>query len=324
MSARIRVLGAGVAGLAAALELSLAGARVEVIERGEAPGRQATSWFAGGMLAPYCERVHAEPAVAELGRQAPDWWRAQVPAATVRAGTLVLAAPRDRAELDPYLQRGEGGSALDEAGIAALEPELAGRFRHGVFFAGEAHVDPRLALPALAARLAALDVPIRYGCDADTLADDGATVLDCRGYGARAALPQLRGVRGEMLLLESRELHFGRPIRLLHARGAVYLVPRGEGRYMLGGTVIESDDAGPVRARSAMELLNGAYALHPALAEARIVELGAGIRPALPDNLPHLWQQDGRWHLNGLFRHGFLLAPAMARQTAATLLGTGA
>lgn len=320
MSARIRVLGAGVAGLAAALELARAGARVEVIERSEAPGRQAAGWFAGGMLAPHCERVHAEPLVAELGRQAPDWWRAQVPA-TVRAGTLVVAAPRDRAELDPYLQRGDGGSALDEAGIAALEPDLAGRFRHGVFFADEAHVDPRLALPALAERLAERNVAIRYGCDADSLADDGGIVLDCRGYGARAAVPELRGVRGEMLLLESRELHFSRPIRLLHARGMIYLVPRGEGLYMLGGTAIESDDAGPIRARSAMELLNGAWALHPAFAEARIVELGTAIRPALPDNLPRLWQHDGRWHLNGLFRHGFLLAPAMAKQAAASLLG---
>lgn len=320
MSARITVLGAGVAGLAAALELSLAGAEVRVLERGEAPGPQGAGWFAGGMLAPQCERVHAEPLVAALGLQAPDWWQTHAPEATLRAGTLVLAAARDRAELDHYMQRTDGYAVLDEAGIEALEPELAGRFRHGLFFKDEAHVDPRLALPALAARLQERGVVIRYGCDADTHADDGSTVLDCRGYGARAALPQLRGVRGEMLLLESRELHLHRPIRLLHGHGMVYLVPRGEGRYMLGGTAIESDDAGPVSARSVMELLNGAYALHPALAEARLIELGVGIRPALPDNLPQLLQHRGRWHVNGLFRHGFLLAPAMAKQAAATLL----
>lgn len=328
MSARVTVLGAGVAGLCAALELARAGAEVAVLERGRAPGAQATSWFAGGMLSPHCERVHAEPLVAELGLIAPDWWSAQAPAATTRAGTLVVAAARDRTELGHYLRRTDGHAVLDEAGIAALEPALAGRFQHGLFFPGEAHVDPRRALPALAARLAALGVAIHYGRDADTdvdaVDDDGGTVLDCRGYGARAALPQLRGVRGEMLLLESRELQFTRTIRLLHGHGMIYLVPRGEGRYMLGGTSIESDDAGPVSARSAMELLNGAYALHPAFAEARILELGAGIRPALPDNLPHLWQHAGRWHLNGLFRHGFLLAPALAQQAVATLLGTGA
>ena len=72
-----------------------------------------------------------------------------------------------------------------------------------------------------------------------------------------------------------------------------------------------------------MELLNAAYALHPAFAEAGIVELGAGLRPAFPDNLPRLLRRDGRWHLNGLYRHGFLLAPAMARRAAATLSGAG-
>lgn len=320
MSRRITVLGAGVAGLAAALELSLAGAEVTVLERGEAPGAQATSWFAGGMLSPQCERVHAEPRVAELGALAPDWWQRHVPEATVRAGTLVLAAARDRAELDHYMQRTDGYRQLNEAGIQALEPELAGRFRHGLYFADEAHVDPRRALPALVAKLAARGVLIGYGCDAEAFVADGSTVLDCRGYGAREALPELRGVRGEMLLLQSRELHFTRTIRLLHGRGMVYLVPRNEGLCMLGGTAIESDDAGAISARSAMELLNGAYALHPALAEARITELGVGIRPALPDNLPQLFQRDGRWHLNGLYRHGFLLAPALAQQAAATLL----
>ena len=146
-------------------------------------------------------------------------------------------------------------------------------------------------------------------------------LLDCRGIGARDHLPELRGVRGEMLLLESADIALARPVRLLHPRGLVYLVPRGGGRFMLGGTALESADTGPVSARSAMQLLNGAYALHPAFAEARILELGAGLRPAFPDNLPRLFRRDGRWHLNGLYRHGFLLAPALARQARAALTG---
>lgn len=322
MSARVTVVGAGVAGLAAALELALAGAEVEVLERAVRPGGAGASRFAGGMLAPWCECVGADPAVAELGRQALDWWPARYPG-TRRNGTLVVAAARDAAELDAFARRSERWRRLDADGVAELEPDLAGRFRHGLFFPDEAHLDPRAALAALAARLGDLGVPIRHGRDGSALPADGRIVLDCRGHAARELLPELRGVRGEMLLLRSAELAFSRPIRLLHPRGMAYVVPRGDGLFMLGGSMLESDAAGPVSARSAMELLNAAYALHPAFAEAGIVELGAGLRPAFPDNLPRLLRRDGRWHLNGLYRHGFLLAPAMARRAAATLSGAG-
>src|SRR5690606_31206248 len=172
MSARVRVLGAGVAGLAAALELAQAGAEVEVLEVGKQPGGEAASRFAGGMLAPWCECVSAEPLVAELGRQALDWWPRQYPG-TVRNGTLVLAAARDAGELEAFAQRSDNYRRLDADGVAALEPELAGRFRQGLFFADEAHLDPRAALAALVARLQPLGVAIHYGVDASKVPGDG-------------------------------------------------------------------------------------------------------------------------------------------------------
>ena len=84
--------------------------------------------------------------------------------------------------------------------------------------------------------------------------------------------------------------------------------------------MIESEDRGRVTARSLVELLNAAYALHPAFAEAEIVELGCDARPAFPDNLPRVRRQGERVLVNGLYRHGFLLAPALARRAAAVLL----
>ena len=133
---------------------------------------------------------------------------------------------------------------------------------------------------------------------------------------AAPALAGLRGVRGEMLCLRTREVSLSRPVRLLHPRVPVYVVPRGDGRFMVGATMVESADDGPPSARSVMELLNAAYALHPAFAEARIVETGAGVRPSFPDNLPRVVDRDGVLYLNGLHRHGFLLAPAMAARVA--------
>ena len=92
---------------------------------------------------------------------------------------------------------------------------------------------------------------------------------------------------------------------------------------MVGASVIESEDAGPVSVRSALELLGSAYALHPAFGEAEIVDMGAGVRPSFPDNVPKIVVRGRTLHVNGLYRHGFLLAPALA-ELAAAYLETGA
>lgn len=322
MSARqVSVIGAGVAGLSAALELSLSGAQVEVIERAEHPGAQACSWFAGGMLAPWCERADTDEQVLAMGKQGLQWWQEHF-SGTVMAGTLVLANARDQVELRRMAERTHGFDWLDGDGIAALEPALAGRFGQALFFPGEGHLSPRVALMSLLEQLIARGVSVRFGTDARAVdaTSAGRFVLDCRGPTAEDTLPDLRQVRGEMILVHCPELTLKRPVRLLHPRGLVYVVPRTDHVFMVGGSTLESSDAGPVTVRAAVELLNGAYAIHPGFAEARIIELGVGSRPAFVDNLPHLRQQDGRWYLNGLFRHGFLLAPAMARRAAQTLL----
>ena len=80
--------------------------------------------------------------------------------------------------------------------------------------------------------------------------------------------------------------------------------------------MIESDERSRISARSMLELLGAAYALHPAFGEAEVVEIGIDARPAFPDNLPRLTRRGGVIHVNGLYRHGFLLSPAMARMAA--------
>ena len=151
---RVTVVGAGVAGLATALTLAERGAAVSLVERSRELGGNA-SWLAGGMLAPFCEGESAPPSVVELGLRAIDWWDARVPG-VVRAGTLVVAPPRDVGEIERFAARTSGHERVEEARIAALEPDLAGRFRKGLFFAGEGHLDPRVAMRALLARSAAV------------------------------------------------------------------------------------------------------------------------------------------------------------------------
>ena len=315
---RVTVIGAGVAGLACALELAERGAQVEVLEREPAPPRNC-SWFAGGMLAPWCEQENSGAQIATLGAEGLPWWRARFPG-TVCNGTLVVAHARDRGELQQFARRTTCFEELAAPGIARLEPELTDRFGAALYFAGEAHLEPRAALAALRAQLVAREVPIRYAAGAATANHPGRTVLDCSGLGARAQLPQLRGVKGDMLLLRLPELSLTRPVRLLHPRIPVYIVPRAQHVYMVGASMIESDEATRISARSMLELLSAAYALHPAFAEAQILELGTGVRPAFPDNLPRLQWRGSTLHVNGLYRHGFLLAPALARRAAQALL----
>ena len=142
-------------------------------------------------------------------------------------------------------------------------------------------------------------------------------MIDCRGLAARDVFPELRGVKGETVLIETREIALSRPVRLIHPRWPLYIVPRPDGRFLIGATTIESEDLG-VSVRSALELLSAAYALHPIFGEARIVEVGAGLRPALPDHAPRIRIEGRRIAVNGLYRHGFLLAPALAELTLTT------
>ncbi|MER9444550.1 glycine oxidase ThiO [Mesorhizobium sp. M0340] len=309
---KVLVKGAGVAGLTAAFEFAARGAAVTVAETRPALGGNA-SWFAGGMLAPWCERESAEQPVLDLGRDAADWWDAATPGLVARRGTLVLAAPRDAGELDRFASRTTGYRRVEEDEIALLEPDLAGRFRRGLLFADEAHLDPRQAMAALHDKLAATGVEFHFGADAQHVFGFDRQI-DCTGMAAQN--DWLRGVRGEMLFLRTPDISLSRPVRLLHPRFPLYMVPRTDHRFMIGATMIESQSAGPVTARCMMELLGTAYALHPAFGEAEIVETGVGVRPAFPDNLPRVETKGEIIAINGLYRHGFLLAPAMARRAA--------
>ncbi|MGR3513466.1 MAG: FAD-dependent oxidoreductase [Paracoccaceae bacterium] len=309
----IRVLGAGVAGLTVATELVARGAAVEVVDPAGGPGETACSWWAGGMLAPFCEFESAEEPVMRLGQQAKGWWARYTQVAS--SGTLVVANRRDAPDLRRFAKRTERFVPVGKDEIAKLEPDLFG-FDNGLFFESEAHLDPRRALSDLVRHLGDKGVSVRM------VASDHAADLtvDCRGFAARDVLKDLRGVKGEMLVLRAPDVTLTRPIRLLHPRIPVYIVPRGDGVYMLGATMIETADRGRITARSMLELLSAAYALNPAFGEAEVLEIGVDVRPAFPDNLPRVRKIGSTIYANGLYRHGFLLAPTLAQSVAGLVL----
>lgn len=311
MSDRFSILGAGVCGLAMAAELSSRGAQVSVFDPNGAPGDHACSWWAGGMLAPECEGASAEPEVVRQGRLAAAWWHDHG-ATVIQNGTLVVALGRDHSDLATFARRVPTAKPLDRAGIETIEPHLAERFSKALILPDEAHLDPRATLGALHAKLIQSGVIFE-----DT---PKGQIIDCRGLAARDQLSDLRGVKGEMLVVRCPEIRLSRPVRLLHPRFPLYIVPRGDGVFMLGATQLESGDRSRATLRSVMELMNAAYALHPAFGEAELLEIGVDARPAFPDNQPRIRQLGDRIYANGLFRHGFLLAPALARMTADLVL----
>jgi glycine oxidase len=308
----VSVIGAGIAGAWQALLFAKAGHAVTLFERSDAGMTQATSHWAGGMLAPYCEREASEPVITRLGIRSLDLWRDEFPD-TPFNGSLVVSHPRDRADYDRFARLTTGHRRLGAEAVTELEPSLDGRFRDALFFPDEGHVEPRAVLPELHARVAAAGGNVHFGCERRPDQTDGIAI-DCRGLFARDTQPNLRGVKGEMVIVETDEIVLSRPVRLIHPRWPLYIIPRAGNQFMIGATSIEREDDG-VSVRSALELLSAAYAVHPAFGEARIVEIGSGLRPAFPDNLPRIAVDDRKIAVNGLYRHGFLLAPALAELT---------
>lgn len=257
------------------------------------------------------------------------------------AARRVLDRLRTATVTEPWRQASppEGVQALDTEALHALEPAIQGP-SHAWLLPGEGFIDTVNTLMALQQQapgvvwnwgqnIAYLQAHAgKTGLGGSLHCADGRVhrfdwVLDCRGAGAQqpqdqaAALPAVRGVRGEVIWLDCPGHGLSRPVRLLHPRHRVYIVPRSPRDVLVGASEVESEDRSPVSLRSAVELLAAAHSAIPVLAEARILKMDVNLRPALPDNAPGIRHAPGLLRINGLFRHGWLLAPALAEQALA-------
>ncbi len=346
MSRTVGIAGAGLIGRMTALALHHEGWSVTLFDRDQQAGTNSCSYVGAGMLTPLAELEKAEPLITEMGLWSLEAWAALIdrlpePVFFERHGSLVVAHQQDQRELEAFrtqVQRKNTTSArlheLDRRGLAELEPELAPRFARALFLEPEGQLEPRMLLPALAKALQAADVTWHHATPVTSVAPgvletdnarfDFDLVLDCRGLGARSDWADLRGVRGEIVRLHAPEVRLSRPVRLMHPRYPIYITPRPQGQVLIGATQIESDDMGAVTVRSALELLSAAYSLHPGFAEARILETRVHCRPALPDNNPALRDETGLLRVNGCYRHGFLIAPALVAAVTAFAAGRAA
>jgi glycine oxidase len=325
----VAVIGGGLCGRLVAWRLAGAGARVSLFDRGDEAGTQSAAWVAAAMLAPLAEAASAELLITELGVASLATWPGLIdelpePVFFQRNGTLVVWHAGDRAEAPLFERRlrANAPSALFDSGfvklsgaqVEAVEPSLGTRFPQGWLLPNEGQLDNRQVLKALAAGLIEREVRTQWHATVDSLADVKArVVIDCRGLGAKNALPALRGIRGEVARVHAPGIGLTRPVRLLHPRYPLYIAPKEHDHYVIGATEVEGEDMSPVSVRSALELLSAAFAVHPGFGEARIIELNAQCRPTLPDHRPAIAWDGGRTvSVNGLYRHGFMIAPEVA------------
>ncbi|MGS2718077.1 glycine oxidase ThiO [Eionea flava] len=342
----IAIAGGGLLGRLLAWQLLELGHSVSLYDAGSLTDSPSAAQTAAGMISPISEAIDTEALMYALGAaslaQWPTWLEQlslNVPSVIyAQNGSLIVAHHRDHSLLQQYIQdmrqqvpEAAWGELLNKQSIAAIEPDVGEHFQQGLFLPEEAHIDNRQLLSVLLQRIQQLGgeciehTPVNVEPYAICFDNNNRTkksvdcVIDCRGVGAQKQWQGVRGVRGEILRVSTNEVSLQRPVRLLHPRYQLYVVPKANQEFVIGATQIESEDRSPVSVQSALELNSALYAINPAFAEARIIEMQSNLRPALNDNRPQIQYQQGLVSVNGLYRHGYLLAPVVVQHTLALM-----
>lgn len=333
MHMKAGIAGGGIMGQLLALALVNHGWRVSIFDNSDG---QSCSMAAAGMLAPTAELDKCDLLINELGEEAlSTHWPCilnQLPSDIYfqQTGSIILSHQHNAAELTRFIHTISNKikhslfyRALNNDTLHELEPDLSS-FNHCCYFPNEGQIDNQQLLLALKQRLLACDVTWHHQTTVVSInpwkikTDDGShdvdLACDCRGLGAMTSYPHLRSIRGELIWLEAQDIHISRPIRFLHPRYNLYLVPRPNHTYLVGASEIESEDYSPISTRTMMELLTAAYCVNPKFTEARIIKTITQCRPTLLNHLPKIGYTDGLVAINGLYRHGFLIAPTLANE----------
>lgn len=347
------VVGGGVVGLGVARDAALRGLSVVVVERGM-PGRGA-SWAAAGMLSPISEAAPGNTPFLEIGLQSLRLWREWVAGVEEASGVdvgyhecgklrVALSTPEAEMLGERYEHARSHGLDvrwLDPEAIRTEEPSVSPGALGGLRIGDDYTVDNRGLADALLGAARRAGVEVRVGTEAVAVEVDGGSVAGVRladggrlpagrvvvaagaWAGALSGLPHplpVRPVKGQMLALRPD----GPLFRGMLESEDVYLVPRSDGRILVGATVEESGFETEVTAEGVRGLLAGAIRLAPALGRARLAETWAGLRPGTPDGLPILGPDpatSGLFHATGHFRNGILLAPFTAQAIGALVCG---
>lgn len=333
----IAIVGTGLVGRVLALNLLKDGHTLTLFDKDSKDGLTSAGYTAAGMLAPFAELETAESIIFDLGVRSVSLWPDLLKEVGVYdgfqlAGTIITAHPQDSNELEHFIttlknkvKEAKEIDYINKEQLEELKPELT-QYNKSFYIKNEGQVDSQRFITACSDYLQNHPNVIWKDFTKVDKIEEGSVyinkeiqefdwVFDSRGLGAKEHFSDLRGVRGEVLWLESDEINITRPTRLLHPRYKIYIVPRQNSkRYILGATEIESEDTSDISVRSSMELLSAVFTVHPSFGEARVVNSKTNCRPAFKDNLPRIENTNKLTRINGLYRHGYLLAPAIVEK----------
>lgn len=327
------VVGAGIMGILLSMRLQHEGWQVTLFEA-ECSFNNCSN-AAAGLLAPMSELDKADKVISLLGTESVDvLWPSilnQLPEPIYfhQKGCLVVHHPHDKAEWRQFSSRiikqlnNSCYQLLSQEELGKLEPELK-QFDRAYYFPKEAQLDNQTFLLSMKKYLMQKGViwrentlvasiyPGKIKTAHETFNFD--FVFDCRGLGAKEFFPELRGLRGELIWLHAPEVNLKRPIRLLHPRYNIYIAPRPNSIYLIGASELETEDISSISVRTTLELLTAVYYVHRGFAEARMIKTVTHARPTLVHHQPRIKYTQKLIAVNGLYRHGFLIAPALAEE----------
>jgi glycine oxidase len=347
---KVGIVGAGITGRLIAFECARRGMTVTIFDEHARDAMDSCAHAAAAMLAPICEYAHADELVYRLGVDSLSRWVDLIHLLDQHIffqteGTLIVSHHQDVAELTHLSERlsrklakiaAPAGTVelLHRQAIVELEPALGERFSTGLLVRNEGQVDNRQVMSALGQRLVEhavewFDSEKVESVEPHTVRTQRGVrkfdyVVDCRGVGASPEVDGIRGVRGELVVIETNGVRLRRPVRLLHARWPIYVVPRPQHKFIIGASSIESDDMSRISVQSLLELLASSVSLNPAFLSASLVETRVHCRPAYEDNIPRIDRAEGLLRVNGLYRHGFLCGPSIAHVAASLIEGSDA
>ncbi|WP_186648362.1 FAD-dependent oxidoreductase [Fluviispira vulneris] len=334
---RVGIIGAGILGRLIAIELFKRKYKVTIFEKSDANSSGSCTTTAAGMLAPWSESYESSQLVFELGVTSLKLWPNILKTLNSthlfkRQGTAHLTLYRERHKLEHFFEHLKKRNIHFEAIKINSEnkKEFVGEFSQeysfGYYFPQEATLNPMEFILKCNDFFKENKISFNYNHIVTFYENNKITtdqgdfyfdsVINTMGLGAKNVFEKskesLRGVRGSLVLVHAPLVNIHSVIRLTHLRYPIYIVPRGNNKYIIGATSHETECLKPITVESLLELLSVAAHFDKGFLEANLLDQRVNLRPTFMDGSPHFYSQNGIHYINGLHRNGITISPALA------------